>query len=120
MDQFSRVKSPIQDQYNQSELSSGQITPELDLNLDDLDHKLNAIRPDNLDLNDDVAPVRPPRLKKPSKRNEGDRLLSAPNTKQLRNDGQYMKDLRDKEDLITSPQPSFTGSFMRRFSKFLG
>lgn len=118
MDQFSRVKSPVQDQYNQSELSSGQITPELDL--DDLDHKLNAIRPDNLDLNDDVTPVRPPRLKKPSKRNEADKLPSAPNTKQLKNDGQYMKDLRDKEDLITSPQQSFTGSFMRRFSKSLG
>lgn len=114
MDQFSRVKSPVQ-----SELSSGQITPELDLNLDDLDHKLNAIRPDNLDLNDDVTPVRPPRLKKPSKRNE-EKLLSAPNTKQLKNDGQYTKDLRDKEDLITSPQQSFTGSFMRRFSKSLG
>lgn len=115
MDQFSRVKSPIQDQYNQSELSSGQITPEPDLNLDDLDYKLNAIRPDNLDLNDDVAPVRPPRLKKPTKRNEGEQMK-----KQLKNDGQYMKDLRDKEDLITSPQPSFTGSFMRRFSKSLG
>lgn len=82
-----------------------------------------AVRPDNLELIDDEGiPVRPPRgMKKRQSqgKKEGERLLSVPNIKLMKGEGQSLKDLRDKEDLITSPQPSFTGNFMRRFSKSL-
>ncbi|XP_066245384.1 syntaxin-binding protein 5 isoform X2 [Euwallacea similis] len=117
VDQFNRVKSPAQMQEPHSELSSGQMSPELEENFEDIDARLSAIRPDNLDLSDDVAPTRPPRGVKKKTKTETDNTLLVPSNKPLRNDGQVLKDLRDKEDLITSPQPSFTGSFMRRFSR---
>lgn len=79
-----------------------------------------ATRPDNLDLiDDDGYPVRPPRgLKKKTQIKRDQRLLSVPNIKFQRADIQTFKDLRDKEDTIVSPQPSFAGNLMRRFSKF--
>lgn len=78
------------------------------------------IRPDNLELTgNDCPPVRPPRYKKKQQEQRDYRLLSVPNIKFLRLDQQSLKDLRDKEDTgVVSPQQSFTGNFMRRFSKF--
>ncbi|RZC34001.1 syntaxin-binding protein 5 [Asbolus verrucosus] len=77
-------------------------------------------RPDNLELVDeDGCPVRPPRhVKKkiPDKRDQ--RLLSVPNIKFQKPEVQSLKDLRDREESVVSPQPSFTGSLMRRLSKF--
>ena len=79
-----------------------------------------AMRPDNLDLVDeDGCPVSPPRhvkKKNPDKRDQ--RLLSVPNIKFQRPEVQSLKDLRDREESVVSPQPSFTGNLMRRFSKF--
>ncbi|XP_049821636.1 syntaxin-binding protein 5 isoform X2 [Aethina tumida] len=74
-------------------------------------------RPDNLDLPDDEScPIRPPRSsKKKEKRDQ--RLLSVPNIKFPRTEAQSLHDLRDKEDIVVSPQPSFTGNLMRRFRK---
>lgn len=79
-----------------------------------------AVRPDNLNLGGtESAPVRPPRSRKKQQEQRDQRLLSVPNIKFLRFDNQSLKDLRDKEECaIVSPQPSFTGNFMRRFSKF--
>ncbi|XP_044259753.1 syntaxin-binding protein 5 isoform X1 [Tribolium madens] len=78
-----------------------------------------AMRPDNLELVDeDGCPVRPPRhVKKkiPDKRDQ--RLLSVPNIKFQKPEVQSLKDLRDREESVVSPQPSFTGSLMRRFSR---
>lgn len=78
------------------------------------------IRPHNLELiGNDCPPVRPPRSKKKQQEQRDYRLLSVPNIKFLRLDQQSLKDLRDKEETaIVSPQQSFTGNFMRRFSKF--
>lgn len=78
------------------------------------------IRPDNLELiGNDCPPVRPPRQKKKQQEQRDYRLLSVPNIKFLRLDQQSLKDLRDREDTaVMSPQQSFTGNFMRRFSKF--
>lgn len=114
----------MQENHTQSELSSGQMSPEMDENIDaDFETFANqnsAIRPDNLDLLDEyTSPVRPPRGVRKKSKKDGERLLSVPNVKSLRNEGQTLKDLRDKEDMLTSPQPSFTGNFMRRFSKSL-
>jgi hypothetical protein len=79
-----------------------------------------AMRPDNLELMDENGcPVRPPRhVKKkiPDKRDQ--RLLSVPNIKFQKPEVQSLKDLRDREENVVSPQPSFTGNLMRRFSKF--
>lgn len=78
-------------------------------------------RPDNLDLVDENGcPVRPPRTKKKQLQEKRDqRLLSVPNIKFQRPEGQCYRDLRDKEEpTAVSPQPSFTGNLMRRFSKF--
>ncbi|CAG9772356.1 unnamed protein product [Ceutorhynchus assimilis] len=128
VDQFIRVKSP--ESCNHSELSSGQMSP-LDLD-ENFEAELSpdqpgsrkmsyAIRPDNLELLDEEgSPMRPPRgvkKKQQQPRKEGERLLSVPNIKFLKGEGQSLKDLRDKEDILTSPQPSFTGNFMRRFNK---
>lgn len=79
-----------------------------------------VMRPDNLDIIDrNGAPKRPPRHKKKTHEPRDKRLLSVPNIKLLRLDQQSLKDLRDKEETtIVSPQPSFTGNLMRRFSKF--
>lgn len=75
------------------------------------------IRPDNLELSRE--PVRPPRHRKKLPEKRDHRLLSTPNIKFLKLDQQSFKDLRDKEDIdAVSPQPSFTGNIMRRFSKF--
>ncbi|KAH1005212.1 hypothetical protein HUJ04_006241 [Dendroctonus ponderosae] len=127
VEQFSRVKSPtqVQENHTQSELSSGQMSPEMDENIDaDFESFANqnsAIRPDNLDLLDEYSgPIRPPRGVRKKSRKEGERLLSVPNVKSLRNEGQTLRDLRDKEDMLTSPQPSFTGNFMRRFKDYKG
>lgn len=77
-----------------------------------------ATRPDNLDLVDeDGIPVRPPRHKKKQYEKRDQRLLSVPNIKFPRAELQNYKDLREKEDAVVSPQPSFTGNLMRRFSK---
>lgn len=74
------------------------------------------IRPDNLELNRE--PVRPPRGRKKLPEKRDYRLLSTPNIKFLKLDQQSFKDLRDREDIeVVSPQPSFTGNIMRRFSK---
>lgn len=79
-----------------------------------------ALRPDNLELaEEDGCPVRPPRhVKKkiPDKRDQ--RLLSVPNIKFQKPEVQSLIDLRDREESVASPQPSFTGSLMRRLSKF--
>lgn len=77
-------------------------------------------RPDNLDLIDDGSyPQRPPRhVKKKNIEKRDQRLLSVPNIKFQKADPQSFRDLRDKEDVIVSPQ-SFAGNLMRRFSKFL-
>lgn len=85
------------------------------------DRKVSFVRrPDNLELMDqDGCPVRPPRhVKKKLTDKRDQRLLSVPNIKFQRPDAQTMKDLRDKEETMVSPQPSFTGNLMRRFSKF--
>ncbi|XP_068909864.1 syntaxin-binding protein 5 isoform X3 [Tenebrio molitor] len=78
-----------------------------------------AMRPDNLELMDENGcPVRPPRhVKKkiPDKRDQ--RLLSVPNIKFQKPEVQSLKDLRDREENVVSPQPSFTGNLMRRFSR---
>lgn len=77
-----------------------------------------AARPDNLDLVDeDGVPVRPPRAKKKQEKRD-QRLLSVPNIKFQKPELQSYRDLREKEDTVVSPQPSFTGNLMRRFSKF--
>lgn len=78
------------------------------------------MRPDNLEITDsDGVPKRPPRHKKKTQEQRDKRLLSVPNIKFLRLDQQSLKDLRDKEETtVVSPQPSFTGNLMRRFSKF--
>lgn len=82
-----------------------------------------ANRPDNLDLlDDDGSPVRPPRGRKKVQEKRDNRLLSVPNIKYHNrgtSDMQFLKDLRDKEEIIVSPQPSFTGNLMRRLSKLL-
>lgn len=77
-------------------------------------------RPDNLELIDDTAyPVRPPRhIKKKNMEKRDQRLLSVPNIKFHKADIPSFKDLRDKEDNVVSPQSSFAGNLMRRFSKF--
>lgn len=78
-------------------------------------------RPDNLELMDDAAyPVRPPRhVKKKNAEKRDQRLLSVPNIKFHKADIPSFKDLRDKkEDSVISPQSSFAGNLMRRFSKF--
>lgn len=78
-----------------------------------------AARPDNLDLVDeDGIPVRPPRNRRRMQEKRDQRLLSVPNIKFQKPELQSYKDLRDKEDTVVSPQPSFTGNLMRRFSKF--
>lgn len=78
-------------------------------------------RPDNLELlDDDGSPVRPPRGRKKVAEKRDQRLLSVPNIKYHKSDDrQCLKDLRDKEEVIVSPQPSFTGNLMRRLSKLL-
>lgn len=89
------------------------------------DDENTSSRPDNLDLGADVDieedyPVRPPRnvkkTKMTDKRNNNERLLSVPNVKYQKAE---LIDLRDKEENVSavSPQPSFTGNLMRRFSK---
>lgn len=78
-------------------------------------------RPDNLDLIDDNGyPVRPPRhIKKKIREKRAQRLLSVPNIKFQKTEMQSYKDLRNREDTTAvSPQPSFAGNLMRRFSKF--
>lgn len=78
-------------------------------------------RPDNLELVDENGyPVRPPRTKKKQQQEKrAQRLLSVPNIKFQKPEGQSYRDLRDKEEpTAVSPQPSFTGNLMRRFSKF--
>lgn len=79
-----------------------------------------AVRPDNLELvDDDGFPVRPPRgIKKKAQNKRDQRLLSVPNIKFQKADLQSFKDLRDKEENVVSPQPTFAGNLMRRFSKF--
>lgn len=79
-----------------------------------------ATRPDNLNLfSTDDPPIKPPRTKKKTKEQRELRLLSVPNIKFMKFDQQSFKDLRDREETaVVSPQPSFTGSFIRRFSKF--
>lgn len=80
---------------------------------------LAANRPANLDLIDDNGyPVPPPRhLKKKMREKRDQRLLSVPNIKFQKAELQSYRDLRDKEDVIVSPQPSFPSNLMRRFSK---
>lgn len=82
--------------------------------------KFGASRPINLDLVDDNGyPIRPPRhVKKKNREKRDQRLLSVPNIKFQRAELQSFRDLRDKEDVIVSPQPSFPSNLMRRFSKF--
>ncbi|XP_050303945.1 syntaxin-binding protein 5 isoform X2 [Anthonomus grandis grandis] len=144
VDQLNRAKSPQQENHftsYYSEPSSGQLSPstleiEDDLEIDnsstmvDIDQQRRKmscviVRPDNLELmqEETFPPVRPPRgvRKKSTAKSsrEGERLLSVPNVKFLKTDGgQVLKDLREKDDsTVTSPQPSFTGNFMRRFNK---
>lgn len=78
-----------------------------------------ANRPINLDLVDDNGyPIPPPRhIKKKNREKRDQRLLSVPNIKFQKAELQSYRDLRDKEDVIVSPQPSFPGNLMRRFSK---
>lgn len=82
--------------------------------------KFGANRPGNLDLLDeDGCPIPPPRhIKKKTREKRDQRLLSVPNIKFQRAELQSFRDLRDKEDVIVSPQPSFPSNLMRRFSKF--
>lgn len=92
-----------------------------DENNDLLNRKVN--RPVHLDLIDDNGcPIRPPRhLKKRTREKQRDqRLLSVPNIKFQKAELQSYRDLREKEDVIVSPQPpsSFSTNLMRRFSKF--
>lgn len=79
----------------------------------DTQHKRVVFRPENLELDEDNSPVRPPRGQK---KRQDQRLLSVPNIKFQRD--AMIRDLRDKEDILVSPQPTFTGNLMRRFSKF--
>lgn len=78
-----------------------------------------ANRPINLDLVDDNGyPIPPPRhIKKKHREKRDQRLLSVPNIKFQKAELQSYRDLRDKEDVIVSPQPSFPSNLMRRFSK---
>lgn len=78
-----------------------------------------VLRPHILDLaDDDVCPVPPPRhVKKKKQERRDQRLLSVPNIKFQKGEMQFYRDLRDKEDLIVSPQQSFSTNLMRRFSK---
>lgn len=82
--------------------------------------KFGANRPINLDLVDDNGyPIPPPRhVKKKSREKRDQRLLSVPNIKFQKAELQSYRDLREKEDVIVSPQPSFPTNLMRRFSKF--
>lgn len=76
-------------------------------------------RPDNLELDDSTYPVRPPRhIKKKNIEKRDQRLLSVPNIKFHKAEIPSFKDLRDKDDSVVSPQSSFAGNLMRRFSKF--
>ncbi|XP_076258836.1 syntaxin-binding protein tomosyn isoform X3 [Rhynchophorus ferrugineus] len=131
VDPYGRVKSPtnIQD-HVPSELSSGQMSPEVYDPVETVllapdppgSRKMSfAIRPDNLDLDEDgAAPVRPPRgqkKKNSQSKRDGERFLPVPNVKMLKGDGMVVRDLRDKEDCLISPPGSFTGNLMRRFNK---
>ncbi|XP_060525863.1 LOW QUALITY PROTEIN: syntaxin-binding protein 5 [Cylas formicarius] len=95
-----------------------QLSPDIDEPVETFfDRKMSfAIRPDNLELPDEEAPIKPPRgiKKKPAKDQRG---LLVPNTKFPKGEAQNCVDLRDKEDQMISPQPSFTGNLMRRFNK---
>ncbi|KAK9881942.1 hypothetical protein WA026_018137 [Henosepilachna vigintioctopunctata] len=74
-------------------------------------------RPDNLELDEEGTPIRPQRGVKKNKSDGRDqKLLSVPNNKFQKVDV-VMKDLRDKEDILVSPQPTFTGNLMRRFTQ---
>ncbi|XP_044756054.1 syntaxin-binding protein 5 isoform X2 [Coccinella septempunctata] len=75
-------------------------------------------RPDNLELEEEGSPVRPPRGQKKRPQCRDQRLLSVPNIKFQKSD-LTIRDLRDKEDVLTSPQPTFTGNLMRRFNDLL-
>ncbi|CAH0553963.1 unnamed protein product [Brassicogethes aeneus] len=80
------------------------------------ERRVNFItRPDNLDLPDDECPVRPPRRKNKFPDKRAQRLLSVPNIKFPKGEAQVVKDLRDKDELAVSPQPTFTGNLRRRF-----
>ncbi|XP_045467451.1 syntaxin-binding protein 5 isoform X3 [Harmonia axyridis] len=83
------------------------------------DNKKVGQRPDNLDLEEDDVPVRPPRGQKKRTDCGDQRLLSVPNVKLQRADV-AVRDLRDKDDVLVSPQPTFTGNLMRRFNDLLG
>uniref|UniRef100_A0A6P7F4Z7 Syntaxin-binding protein 5-like n=1 Tax=Diabrotica virgifera virgifera TaxID=50390 RepID=A0A6P7F4Z7_DIAVI len=76
-------------------------------------------RPDNLELGgEDGYPIRPPRNKKKQLDKRDQRLLSVPNIKFQRAEAQNYRDLREKEDInAVSPQATFTGNLMRRFSR---
>ncbi|XP_030755594.1 syntaxin-binding protein 5 isoform X2 [Sitophilus oryzae] len=132
VDPYGRVKSPTPlHEPAHSELSSGQMSPEVDEPFDTVllapdppgSRKMSlAIRPDNLDLEDDNGvPIRPPRgykKKGSQQKRDGERFLPVPNVKVSRGDGNMVvRDLRDKDDCVVSPPASFTGSFMRRFNK---
>lgn len=82
--------------------------------------KFSGNRPFNLDLVDDNGyPIPPPRyMKKKSREKRDQRLLSVPNIKFQKAELQSYRDLREKEDVIVSPQPSLASNLMRRFSKF--
>lgn len=123
------LKNDTQKKSTEDFINSGQFSPEeepeipflvgsVGANIDS--RKVNFVsRPDNLDLLDENgAPVRPPRYKKKQPDKRDHRLLSVPNIKFQKTE-QNFKDLRDRDDVtVVSPQPTFTGNLMRRFSKF--
>lgn len=88
--------------------------------LEGYNRKFGTNRPINLDLVDESGnPIPPPRhVKKKNREKRDQRLLSVPNIKFQKAELQSYKDLRDKEDVIVSPQPSFSTNLKRRFSKF--